>query len=467
MDSGRRMVRRNAFDTWRKSYDEITSMGELNMPTQISMKIIPAVLLAALSGTAAASGFQLLEQGSGLGNAYAGSAAKASDASTIFWNPAGMTQLQAREVSGGLTAVRPSFKFDDNGSQVGPTFGRANDGNDAGGWAYIPNGYVSWALNKDFYVGLGIGGPFGNATKYHKPWIGSAQSDEFDIKTININPSIAFRVNEMVSLGAGVSWQKIEADYYRQVGILGNLPRVESHMSISDDAWGWNLGALFTLSPTTKVGVSYRSAIQYHTDGKVKLSGDGTPAGDVTANNLGNAGGQSDVKADLKVPDTFIVSVTQKLSDRWEMLGDVSWTGWSSIKNVDIIRTDGLLVGQTAQVLEADFKDTYRVALGANYAYSDALKFMFGLAYDQTPVKKASTRLTSLPDNDRTWFTLGAQWKPAREQTLELGAAYLYIPKTKINQDETSTNPLTNRGTVIGDYNSSVWIFGAQYSLAF
>jgi long-chain fatty acid transport protein len=116
------MVRRNAFDTWRKSYDEITSMGELNMPTQISMKIIPAVLLAALSGTAAASGFQLLEQGSGLGNAYAGSAAKASDASTIFWNPAGMTQLQAREVSGGLTAVRPSFKFDDNGSQVGPTF---------------------------------------------------------------------------------------------------------------------------------------------------------------------------------------------------------------------------------------------------------------------------------------------------------------------------------------------------------
>jgi long-subunit fatty acid transport protein len=110
------MVRRNAFDTWRKSYDEITSMGELNMPTQISMKIIPAVLLAALSGTAAASGFQLLEQGSGLGNAYAGSAAKSTDASTIFWNPAGMTQLQAREVSGGLTAVRPSFKFDDNGS---------------------------------------------------------------------------------------------------------------------------------------------------------------------------------------------------------------------------------------------------------------------------------------------------------------------------------------------------------------
>ncbi len=143
------------------------------MPTQISMKIIPAVLLAALSGTAAASGFQLLEQGSGLGNAYAGSAAKASDASTIFWNPAGMTQLQAREVSGGLTAVRPSFKFDDNGSQVGPTFGRANDGGDAGGWGYIPNGYLSWALNKDLYVGVGMGAPFGLVTEYNPDWVGA------------------------------------------------------------------------------------------------------------------------------------------------------------------------------------------------------------------------------------------------------------------------------------------------------
>jgi hypothetical protein len=113
--------------------------------------LIPAVLLAALSGTAAASGFQLLEQGSGLGNAYAGSAAKANDASTIFWNPAGMTQLQAREVSGGLTAVRPSFKFDDKGSQVGDLNARVGDGGDAGGWGYIPNGYLSWALNKDLY----------------------------------------------------------------------------------------------------------------------------------------------------------------------------------------------------------------------------------------------------------------------------------------------------------------------------
>ena len=446
------------------------------MSQQFSMKWIPALLLGAFSTAAGASGFQLLEQGSGLGNAYAGSAAKANDASTIYWNPAGMTQLQAHAVSGGLTAVKTSFKFNDQGSQVGE-FGPngrlgAGEGGDAGGWGYIPNGYLSWALSKDLYLGVGFGAPFGLNTKYDDPWRGSAQSNEFDIKTMNINPSIAFRVNDTVSLGAGVSWQKIEAEYYRRVAInssarFGALPQVTSHMSIDDDAWGWNVGALFTLSPATKVGLSYRSAIQYHTDGKVKLNGDGSVAGNRTAAALSLAGGASDVKADLKVPDTFVLSVVQRLSDRWEMLGDVSWTGWSSIKNVDIYRSSGAQNGALAQRLDANFQNTYRMALGATYTLSEAVRLQFGLAYDQTPVKSSSSRLTSLPDNDRTWFTFGTQWKPAREQTLELGLAYLYVKDSKINKNETTANPLTNRGTVIGDYDASVWIFGAQYSLAF
>ena len=427
------------------------------------MKLIPALLPVAFSGGASASGFQLLEQGSGLGNAFAGSAAKANDASTIFWNPAGMTQLQAREISVGLTAVRPSFKFDDQGSQTG-VFRAAGDGGDAGSWAYIPNAYMSWAVNKDLYLGLGIGGPFGLKTKYDQPWKGSAQSNEFDIKTININPSIAYRVNEKVSLGAGVSWQKIEADYYRQlaIGPLATprgplaLPQVQAHVSLDDSAWGWNIGALFTLSPATKVGLSYRSTIQYHTDGSLSLSGDGTPAGNATAAALAPAG-KADVGADIKVPDTFVLSVTQQLSDRWEMLGDLSWTGWSSIQNVDIVRD----AGGSAENLPADFQNTWRVALGANYKYTDTVKFMFGIAYDQTPVKNSTTRLTSLPDNNRTWFTVGTQWKPAKQQTVELGAAYLYIPNTNINHTTAAG------GTVTGDYNSSVWILGAQYSVAF
>lgn len=420
-------------------------------------RLLPAALLALGPTAASAAGFQLLEQNaSGIGNAYAGSAAVAENASTIFFNPAGMTQLQAREVSLGLSAVRPSFEFKDKGSQVGVL---AGNGDDAGDWAAIPNAYLSWALGKDLYFGVGISGPFGLVTDYGDSWAGAAQATKFEIKTINVNPSLAWRMNDKVSLGAGVNWQRMEAEYERVVGIApGALSASTATLKVDNDAWGWNVGALFTLSPAMKVGVSYRSKIDHKLDGDVTVEGP-SPAL--------NAGGTSDADVDVELPDTFIVSVSQKLDDRWEMLGDLAWTGWSSIKSVDILRTSGPAAGTVAQTLHTEFRDTWRVALGANYKLNDMWKLKFGIAYDQSPVKDKERRLVSLPDNDRTWFSAGAQWKLDKANTIDVGAAYLYVPKTKIDNDQTTLNPLTNRGRVIGEYDSSVWILGAQYSVAF
>ncbi len=439
------------------------------MTQRTTMKLIPALLLVAFSGAASASGFQLLEQNvSGLGNAYAGSAAVAENASTVYFNPAGMTQLQDREFSVGIAAIGPSFKFNDDGSDVGALDG-TGDGGDAGGWAALPNGYASWALSKDFYVGLGFGAPFGLKTEYDDRWLGAAHSVMFDLKTYNINPSLAFRVNDKVSLGAGVSWQMVEAEYVRLAGIAAPVPgvdfsHVKSTMKLEDSAWGWNIGALFTLSPSTNVGVSYRSKVKYHTDGDVKLSSD-DPSGAAALGFL-PPGSASDLKADITMPDTFILSVSQKLNDKWQMLGDISWTGWSSIPKVDIVRASGVQNGLTAQTLETDFKDAWRVALGANYMLNDAWKLKYGVAYDQTPVKGADSRLTSMPDNDRIWFSLGAQWAPSKTSKLDFGATYIYIKDSKIDNDQT-TGELLPRGVVTGEYEGNIWIFGAQYSMAF
>ena len=429
----------------------------------ISMKLIPAVMLAAFSGMAGASGFQLLEQNaSGIGNAYAGSAAVADNASTIFFNPAGMTQLQAREVSGGLSIVKPSFTFDNKGSSVG-SLANTGDGGDAGGWAFIPNAFMSWALSKDLYVGVGVSAPFGLKTEYDDRWVGAAQSQMFEVKTINVNPSVAYRVNDKVSLGFGVNWQKIDAKYNRIAGTTAGTSLVTSKMELGDDAWGWNVGGLFTVSPSTKLGLSYRSRIKYHTDGDVKLSSDGSALGNGTLAGLVGAGRQSDLTADLTLPDTFIMSVTQKLSDKWEMLGDVSWTGWSSIPKVDIMRSSGSLNGQNAQTLDTEFRDAWRVALGATYKYNDAWKLKYGVAYDQTPVKGADTRLTSLPDNDRVWLSFGAQWLPNKASKLDLGVSYVYVRDSKIDNNQTAAA----RGRVTGEYSGDIWILGAQDSMAF
>lgn len=423
-------------------------------------RLIPLVAAGLASGQAAAAGFQLLEQNaSGIGNSYAGSAAVAENASTIFFNPAGMTQLKDREISVGMSAVRPTFKFSDRGSSSLGAFASAGEGNDAGSWAFIPNAYMSWALTKNLYAGLGIGAPFGLVTEYNDPWVGAAQAIKFDIKTMNLNPSLAYRINDKISVGGGLSYQKMKVEYIRRAAVGPvtplNVAGTSATLSAENDAWGWNVGALFTLSPTTKVGVSYRSSIKHDLKGDLSVSG---PAAGASAPLTTGA-----AKADVELPETFILSVTQHLNEKWEMLGDVSWTGWSSIPKVDIVRTSGALNGVTVQTLDTKFRDTWRFALGANYRLNEQVKLKFGVAYDQTPVQSDQHRLVSLPDSNRTWLSTGAQIKVAKDSLVDLGAAYLRVGESHIDNDQTALG----RGRVAGVYDARVWILGAQYSMAF
>ncbi|HEX5392012.1 MAG TPA: outer membrane protein transport protein [Rhodocyclaceae bacterium] len=428
---------------------------------QTKQKLLSALILGAFASGAGASGFQLIEQNaSGLGNAYAGSAAVAENASTIFYNPAGMTELQGTQVSVGAALVKPSFKFKDEGSSTG-ALANGGNGGDAGRWGTVPNFYFSTAASKDLSFGVGVGAPFGLMTKYDSSWSGAAQSVKFDVKTMNINPSVAYRINETISIGGGLNWQRLNANYDRLAAVVAVGPFPASvtsttpvSLSVSDESTGWNVGALIKLSPATKLGLSYRSEIKYHAAGQVMVTGSSA---------LLNGARSSNVKADITLPDTFIASLTHQLDDRWNLLGDISWTGWSSIPKIDIIRTSGSSSGLTAQTLNTDFRNTWRVAVGANYKYSDSIKLKMGVAYDQTPVKGETTRMVSMPDNDRLWLSFGTQFQVSKDSAVDLGIAYLYVRDAKINNDQTADG----RGTITGTYKDSGLILGAQYSAAF
>ena len=252
----------------------------------MTMRAVPALLLVAFSGTASAAAFQLWEQNaSGLGTAYAGSAAVADNASTIFFNPAGMTQMPGIQLSVGVTGVGPSYEFANDGSSG--LLGTGGNGGNAGGWAAVPNAYMSWQVAPDWFVGLGISSPFGLKTEYDSDnWIGRYQAIKSEIKMVNYNPSLAWKVNDKVSLGLGLNYQTIDAE------MTNMTPRGLYKLNGDDGAWGWNAGALFTLSPAMRVGVSYRSAVSYTLDGDRSLGATSTSA-----------------KADIKMPDTFILSV--------------------------------------------------------------------------------------------------------------------------------------------------------------
>lgn len=420
-----------------------------------ALRLLPA-LIAGLGATAAhGAGFQLLEQNaSGLGNSYAGSAAVAENASTIFFNPAGMTYLPGINVSGGVAAVRPSFKFSNNGSTgPGGLPGVGSDGGDAGSWGLLPNAYVSWEINPQWYVGLGIGAPFGLVTEYDSDWVGRYHSKKFDIRTINVNPSIAYKVNDRLSLGAGVNWMHLDAEFSRAapaivpgIGYAGDL---DATVDMKGDGWGWNVGLVYELTPSTRVGLSYRSHITIDADGDTTVSNATVP--------LPVPRQRGDASTSVKLPDTAVLSLAHDLNSRWQLLADISWTGWSSIRSLDIDNE-----GLPSDSLDLRFRDTWRVALGANYRLNDRWTLKGGVAWDQSPIRNSTYRPTSLPDKDRYWVSIGAQYAVGKQTQVDIGYAHLFLNDTDIHND---TDP--DKGIVRGKYKSNANIVGIQVSHRF
>lgn len=393
---------------------------------KLTMRTLPALLLVAFSGVASAAAFQLWEQNaSGLGTAYAGSAAVADNASTIFFNPAGMSELSGFQLSTGVVGVGARYEFHNNGSTLS-----GNDGGNAGGWHAVPNLYLSARLTDRLSLGFGVSVPFGLATEYDSGWVGRAQTIKSEIRTINYNPSLAYRVNDKVSLGFGVNYQTLDAELTNSV----------SRLKGDDSAWGWNAGALFTLSPAMRVGISYRSSMKYTLEG--------------TSEDILN--GSVPAKAKVELPDTAILSVWQQVSDRWEAMGDISYTRWSTLRSLSVVnRASGVTLGSET----FNYDNSWRLAWGAAYKASEAAKIKFGIAYDRTPVSDAD-RSARVPDSNRLWLSLGGQWNAGRYGKVDLGYSYLYVKNGNINMDKNMT-------VLRGTYDANAHVVGLQYSVGF
>lgn len=386
--------------------------------------------LMLLSGGAQAAGFALIEQNaSGLGNAYAGQAAVAEDASTVFFNPAGMSQIEGREFVMAAHYIRPSAQF--SGSASPPL--SAADGGDAGKPAFVPNAYFVMDATPTVKFGLGLNGPFGLATEYDRPWAGMTQALLSDVKTYNLNPSVSWKVNDQVSLGFGVDWQKIKAE-------LSSFspPATVVTMKGDDNSWGWNAGALFNVGADTRVGVAYRSKVE-HT-----LSGTLSPMG-------------FPIKADITLPDTASVSLFNRLNPTWDVLADVTWTGWSSFDELRVVHA---VSGATLSLVDESWEDTLRFSVGANYHSTPDMTWRFGVAYDQTPVPDATHRTPRIPDEDRTWLAVGGQYKLSKHGAVDFGYAHLFVKDSDIAHAE-------NGLTVTGTYDNAVDILSVQYTRSF
>ena len=425
------------------------------MKLAVSAALAAYLLPAALP--ASAGGFGIgTQSGSGTGNAFAGGAAVADDASVAWSNPAGMTALpMGMQVTFALHALRPSFKYQDGGSTGATTFNRpgAFDSGDGGSWAFIPNGFFVASITPSLRAGFALNVPFGLKTEYDYPWRGALTALKSEIKTINLNPSVAYKVNDVFSIGVGLSAQRIEAEL-TSLGNANPAAGIVTKLSASDWGYGFNIGATIQPTASTRIGLHYRSAIKYNLEGSAIFSGAGAAL-------------NGSVAADLKVPQSASLSVLHKLTPAVELMGDVTYTGWDSVQNLTVIRTTaapGAAAGSVLTNLPFLWDNTWRYGVGANYRVNQSLKLRFGVAYDETPTKDA-TRTPRLPDQNRTWLAFGVQFKPFKQGTLEFAYAHEFVKDATVNIPAAGTTCAA--GCLTGTFKNKADILSIQYSHAF
>jgi long-chain fatty acid transport protein len=421
-----------------------------------------------------AGGFGLIEMtASSLGNAHAGGAAIAEDVGTIFYNPAGLTRLPGRQFSLAGTGILPAAKFDNQGSVTagGPLSG--GNGGDAGGLAGVPGLFYAMDAAPNIRFGLGVFVPFGLKTEYDDGWVGRYQALRSELKTINVNPVLAYRISDAFSIGGGISAQYADVNISSAldfgtvcVGALGAancapigyLPQQkDGAVKIDGTDWGYgfNLGALFSPSNTMRYGITYRSKISHElSGGNARFSKPADlPAPLAASPNFTD----TSVKASLDLPESVNLSAYADLDSEWSVMGDINWVRWSRFEELRVHRANGA----ADLVTPEQWRDTWRVSAAANYRYNNEWKLRGGIAYDQTPVKD-EFRTPRIPDNDRTWLAIGAQYKPSKQSTWDFGYAHLIVKDSTMNKTD---SPIS--GTLTGKFSNDVNILSAQYSYAF
>lgn len=390
--------------------------------------------VAVAVSSAYAAGFQLSEHSAtGMGRAMAGAGIVGDDLSALHFNAAGMTLLPGTriQIGGAQIEVNAEFKGENGSSENGRLKGQL-----------IPHGYISHQVNDQTWVGLAMTVPYGMGTEYDQHWMGADKGTESMIMTIDINPQVAYKVNDFFSIGGGVSLQWAKAE-------LGMLKYGMAQSWVKGDswAWGWNLGLMFQPTDTLRLGVSYRSNICHDAEGETKFELNTLGKGLVEANDqtsmqpyvsmLGyekavalktaltgmSMLGEADMAVRLRTPDTLTFSGTWEATQDLRVSATARWTKWSNFGSLNVENT---MMGQTSVSSTVnDWDDTWFFALGADYRVNNQWTVRGGVAYDMDPNSDNKKRMAVIPDTDRVWVSLGASYKYDDNLTIDFGGTYI------------------------------------------
>ncbi|GAA3703404.1 long-chain fatty acid transporter FadL [Oceanisphaera sediminis] len=410
-----------------------------------------AASIAVVAGQAHSAAFQLAEQNTtGLGRAYAGEGAIGDNAAVLGRNPAAMTLFDRPALSTGAIYINPDVDVTDN-----ETGEQANDIADD---AVVPFFYYVHPINKQWVAGFGAFTNYGLATSYSPEFSAGEIGGKTSLETINLNPNIAFKANEHVSLGAGVNAVYADAEFIRYAGqkgasALGGLGvnRSTEVANLAGDDWGygWNIGLLLEADDNNRWALTYRSEVDLTLEGNYS---DQLPVA------VGGLNGQSvSGKLDLTLPAIAEVSGFHQVQSDWAIHYGIMWTEWSSFRELKATNP------QRGELIQKDenFENSWRMSVGATHQLNDRWTLRGGLAYDKSPVPE-EFRSISIPDVDRTWYSLGATY--AYSQNLSVDAAFAFLDGSNVAVEQEESKFGTDYDMTSG---GDAYLFGLQLNYLF
>lgn len=442
-----------------------------------------SILTSLITSNLNAAGFSIAENSaSGMGSAFAGAAAIAEDASTTYFNPAGLSKLKGKEVIFAAHYVAISSEFTNNGSSLNPLLGGTaisgnGNGDDGAVSAFVPNFYYANRLNDKWNFGFGINVPFGNSSDYDDTWVGRYHATKSEITVLNFNPSASYKVSDKLAVGFGVNLQYVEATLENKLdsraiclgagggatcatvglGTLGDVA-TDSSVSLSGDdlSLGWNVGLLYDISNDTRVGMAYRSNVKHTLEGSANFT---RSAGLNLILGASTAFTSTGISAGLNLPETLSLSLYHAVDSKWSILADATWTKWSRFDKLVIDFSDPI---QADSTIPENWENSARYSLGVNYKSDSKWTYRAGIALDETPISSAEDITPRIPDNDRIWLSLGFGHKVSDSFGYDVGFAHLIFDDIVINNTDASFGH-----TLTGSYDVSVNIFSAQFNWKF
>jgi long-chain fatty acid transport protein len=364
--------------------------------------------------SARASGLLLYETDApDLGTASAGRAAKAQDASTAASNPAGMTLLDRTQLMGSPGALLPFTNFDLAPQTITSGGGGGNSGvfTPAGGFFYV------YKLSERLRLGVGAYSDFGLSGNYGKSWAGRYYVTQESIITGKVNPSIAYKVNHWLSVGAGFSFSMARLMFQSKVNNPEpNIPDGGLALESWDEAFAGNVGVLLRPIKALRVGLTYQSPTDYKFGFRPHVTNLG-PALTRVRQRIGGA----KINIPMEVPQQVMLSALYEVTSKWSLMGNVGWQNWSAFSEFPIGITSAK---QKTVDVNLHFSDTCQIAIGQQYRIAEKWLLSAGFAYDSSPVSKEN-RVPMLPLDRQLRYGTGIEYQINRDMTA--GAAWEFM----------------------------------------